>query len=139
MAQHRDGDLADIFDGDREAAVHGSDGFAAVDQKLAGPHAGKIIVIDEIHTPDSSRYWYADDYESRISREEEPRSLDKEYVRRWYAAQGYIGDGPPPPMTDEVRVEAAKRYIEAYELITGTGFTGDASDPVPRIKKNLGL
>ena len=58
---------------------------------------GRILFIDEIHTPDSSRYWYAEDYERRIARGEEPRSLDKEYVRRHFAAMGYTGEGTPPP------------------------------------------
>jgi len=122
-----------------------SRGLILVDTKyelgraLSGPHRGRIVVIDEIHTPDSSRYWFADDYAARLDAAEEPRSLDKEYVRRWYAAQGYTGDGPPFPMTDEVRVEAARRYIEAYELITGTPFSGDTADPEPRIRSHLGL
>jgi hypothetical protein len=60
---------------------------------------GQVIVIDEIHTPDSSRYWYADDYEARLAAGAEPRSLDKEYVRRYLAEEaGYRGDGPPPPL-----------------------------------------
>jgi phosphoribosylaminoimidazole-succinocarboxamide synthase len=100
---------------------------------------GKIVVIDEIHTPDSSRYWYADDYEKRLAAGEEPRALDKEYVRRWYAAKGYTGDGAPPPLEDEVRVEAAKRYIAAYELVTGRAFEADTGEPIARIKRNLGI
>jgi phosphoribosylaminoimidazole-succinocarboxamide synthase len=116
-------------------------GLILVDTKYEFGRArdGKILVIDEIHTPDSSRYWHADDYEARLARGEEPRGLDKEYVRRWYAEQGYTGDGPPPPIADDVKVEAAKRYIAAYELVSGKSFTGDLSDPLPRIRKNLGL
>ena len=64
---------------------------------------GTLCFIDEIHTPDSSRYWYADDYEERFARGEEPRGLDKEYVRRTLADQGFKGDGTPPPLTEEVR------------------------------------
>src|SRR5205807_7145898 len=100
---------------------------------------GTIVVIDEIHTPDSSRYWYADDYQARLDAGEEPRALDKEYVRRWYAAQGYTGDGAPPPLADEVRVEAARRYIAACELITGRPFEGNTEEPIARIKRNLGI
>ncbi|HEY4186060.1 MAG TPA: phosphoribosylaminoimidazolesuccinocarboxamide synthase [Polyangia bacterium] len=99
---------------------------------------GKLCFIDEIHTPDSSRYWYADDYQSRFDQGLEPRGLDKEYVRRTLAEQGYKGDGPPPPLTDEVRVEAARRYIEVCELITGRPFTPDLAEPIARIRKNLG-
>ncbi|HVK72540.1 MAG TPA: phosphoribosylaminoimidazolesuccinocarboxamide synthase [Kofleriaceae bacterium] len=100
---------------------------------------GTVCVIDEIHTPDSSRYWYADDYEARLARGEEPRSLDKEYVRRWLAEQArYTGDGPPPQLPDDVRVEAAKRYIQSYELITGKEFEPVTGDPVKRIGLAVG-
>ena len=106
---------------------------------LHGENKGRIVVIDEIHTSDSSRYWHADDYAERLSAGEEPRGLDKEYVRRWYAAQGYTGEGPPPPLTDEVRIEAAKRYIAAYELLTGNAFVADLEEPIARISRNLGI
>ena len=100
---------------------------------------GSIVVIDEIHTPDSSRYWYADDYEQRLSRREEPRSLDKEYVRRWLANEAkWTGDGPPPEMPAEVRVEAARRYIASYEIVTGKTFVPDTREPVSRIAAALG-
>jgi phosphoribosylaminoimidazole-succinocarboxamide synthase len=69
-----------------------------------------------------------------------PRSLDKDYVRRWMVdTHGYRGDGPPPPIPDDVRVEAARRYIEIYEQITGRPFVPDTSDPARRIAINLGL
>jgi len=101
---------------------------------------GRLVVIDEIHTPDSSRYWYADDYEARLERGEEPRGLDKEYVRRWLVTErNYRGEGPPPPLTDEVRVEAAARYIATFELLTGRTFVPDTDDPLPRIRRNLGI
>jgi phosphoribosylaminoimidazole-succinocarboxamide synthase len=99
---------------------------------------GTLCFIDEIHTPDSSRYWYADDYEARFGRGEEPRGLDKEYVRRTLAEQGYRGDGPPPPLAAEVRCEAARRYIALYELITGNAFVPDTAEPMGRIRRNLG-
>lgn len=101
--------------------------------------AGEIVVIDEIHTPDSSRYWYAEDYEERLREGAEPRSLDKEYVRRYLAETAkYAGDGPPPPLPDEVRVEAARRYIKSYELVTGRAFAPVTGDPVARIAAALG-
>jgi phosphoribosylaminoimidazole-succinocarboxamide synthase len=97
-----------------------------------------LVVIDEIHTPDSSRYWYAADYEARLAKGEEPRSLDKEYVRRWLANEAkWTGDGPPPVMPPEVRCEAARRYIASYELVTGTTFEPDTQEPVARIAKAL--
>lgn len=101
--------------------------------------AGNLVVIDEIHTPDSSRYWHADDYEERLARGEEPRSLDKEYVRRWLAGEAkWNGDGPPPVMPDEVRIEAARRYIKSYEIVTGKTFQPDTREPVARIAAALG-
>jgi len=100
---------------------------------------GTITVIDEIHTPDSSRYWYADDYEARLAKGEEPRSLDKEYVRRWLANDAkWTGDGPPPVMPAEIRCEAARRYIASYELVTGQTFAPDTREPIARIAAALG-
>ena len=102
---------------------------------------GTLLVIDEIHTPDSSRYWYADDYQKRLGAGQEPRSLDKEFVRRWLAEErGYRGDGDPPAIPDQVRVEAAARYIEIYQLVTGQTFQPDCSpDPAARVARNLGV
>jgi phosphoribosylaminoimidazole-succinocarboxamide synthase len=100
---------------------------------------GKIVVIDEIHTPDSSRFWFQRSYEERFAKGEEPESFDKEYVRRYLAKLGFKGDGPVPPIPDDVRVEATRRYVEAYETITGEAFTPDLSDPGPRLRKNLGV
>jgi phosphoribosylaminoimidazole-succinocarboxamide synthase len=100
---------------------------------------GALCFIDEVHTPDSSRFWYADDYEARFARGDEPRGLDKEYVRRTLADQGYRGDGPAPKLTDEVRMEAARRYIQVCELITGRPFVPNTEDPTARIRRNLKL
>jgi phosphoribosylaminoimidazole-succinocarboxamide synthase len=100
---------------------------------------GEVVVADEIHTPDSSRYWYRDTYEQAMSQGRDPQALDKEYVRRWLADQDYLGDGEPPALTDEVRCEAARRYIEAYERITGTDFVPDLEPAEARIRRNLGL
>jgi len=100
---------------------------------------GTLVLIDEIHTPDSSRYWHADDYEVRRARGEEPRSLDKEFVRRWLAdVAKWTGDGPPPVMPDDIRLEAAKRYIASYELVTGRAFVPDTREPIARIATALG-
>jgi phosphoribosylaminoimidazole-succinocarboxamide synthase len=118
-----------------------SRGLILVDTKYElglGPD-GKIVVIDEIHTPDSSRYWYVDGYEKAMSRGEAPPAIDKEYVRLWLGEQGYKGDGPPPELPVEVRCEAARRYIEVFEQVTGRAFDPDTSEPKPRIERNLGL
>jgi phosphoribosylaminoimidazole-succinocarboxamide synthase len=98
---------------------------------------GRVIVIDEIHTPDSSRFWHAETYESRFEQGLDPEPLDKDFVRRFYTEQGYRGDGEPMPLPDDVRVGAALRYIEAFERITGQPFVPDEAPPIERIRKNL--
>ncbi|MCD6109255.1 phosphoribosylaminoimidazolesuccinocarboxamide synthase [bacterium] len=98
---------------------------------------GEIILIDEIHTPDSSRFWFADEYQKRFEAGETQKKIDKEYVREWLADQGFIGEGEVPEVPDEIRIEASRRYIEAYELITGQKFMAEVGDPLPRIEKNL--
>ncbi|MDQ3365527.1 MAG: phosphoribosylaminoimidazolesuccinocarboxamide synthase [Myxococcota bacterium] len=130
---------ATLFDaGQRHAAARGLI-LADTKYEMGIAKDGTLTVIDEIHTPDSSRYWYADDYEERLARGEEPRSLDKEYVRRWLANEAkWSGDGPPPVMPDEVRLEAARRYIASYELVTGRSFVPDPREPVARIAVALG-
>jgi phosphoribosylaminoimidazole-succinocarboxamide synthase len=100
---------------------------------------GQVVVIDEIHTPDSSRYWFQETYPARFAANEEPESFDKEYVRRWLASVDYKGDGPPPPIPDDIRVEAARRYVQAYEQITGTAFVPNEDEPQARMRRNLGL
>jgi phosphoribosylaminoimidazole-succinocarboxamide synthase len=100
---------------------------------------GKLVVIDEIHTPDSSRFWQKETYDERMKAAQDPDPLDKDFVRRWFISQGYKGEGTPPAMTDDVRVGAAERYIAAYEQITGKTFTPDPAPPLPRIRRNLGI
>ncbi len=98
-------------------------GLIFVDTKYElGRLNGEIVVSDEVNTPDSSRYWYTDTYQELFDQGGDQRKLDKEYVREWLAAQGFRGDGEAPVLTDEVRVEAAKRYIKAYEIVTGQEF-----------------
>jgi phosphoribosylaminoimidazole-succinocarboxamide synthase len=118
-----------------------SRGLILVDTKyeLGLDGAGELAVVDEIHTPDSSRYWYRDTYEQALSQQRDPQTLDKEYVRRWLVEHGYRGEGPPPTLPDDVRCEASRRYIEAYERITGSAFEPDLDPPAERIRANLGL
>jgi phosphoribosylaminoimidazole-succinocarboxamide synthase len=98
---------------------------------------GEIILIDEIHTPDSSRFWYQNTYEERFSSGLDPESFDKEYVRRFLAAQGFRGDGAIPAIPDEIKVEAMRRYIEAVERITGQPFVPNVEEPNARMARNL--
>jgi phosphoribosylaminoimidazole-succinocarboxamide synthase len=119
-----------------------SRGLILADTKyeLGLDESGMLVVADEIHTPDSSRYWYKDGYAQALSEGGDPKALDKEYVRRWLVSErGYRGEGPPPPLPDEVRCEAARRYVEAYERVTGQGFVVDVEPPEPRIRRNLGI
>jgi phosphoribosylaminoimidazole-succinocarboxamide synthase len=100
---------------------------------------GRIVVMDEIHTPDSSRFWFASSYEEQMARGEDPKSFDKEYLRRWLAGEGFLGDGPIPHIPDEIRIEAARRYIEACDTIRGSAFEPNLEPPLERMRKNLNL
>lgn len=113
-------------------------GLIFVDTKYEiGRYNGELIVTDEINTPDSSRYWFSDTYEELFAARKEQRKLDKEYVRQWLAQQGFLGDGPLPALSDEVRIEAAKRYINAYELISGQEFVISDEPVLQRIEKAM--
>lgn len=83
---------------------------------------GSVLLIDEIHTPDSSRYWRADSYLERMEGGEEPENFDKEFIRLEYAARGYRGEGTPPLMSPELWAAASQRYIRIYEMLTGVSF-----------------
>ena len=98
------------------------------------------MLMDEIHTPDSSRYFYADGYEERLAKGEHQRQLSKEFVREWLMAGGFQGrEGQQvPEMTPEVVAGITERYIELYEHITGEPFKKDESQDIPaRICKNI--
>ncbi len=83
---------------------------------------GDVMLIDEIHTPDSSRFWLKGTYTQRFEAGEEPENFDKELVRLWYAHKGYAGDGEPPAMSQELIVAASQRYQSVYERLTGQPF-----------------
>jgi phosphoribosylaminoimidazole-succinocarboxamide synthase len=100
---------------------------------------GRIVVIDEIHTPDSSRFWFANTYAERFAAGEQPESFDKEYLRRWLKDRGFAGEGPIPTIPDTVKVEAVKRYIEAIETISGQEFVPNLEEPQARMRRNLGV
>ncbi len=116
-------------------------GLILVDTKYEfGRRDGKVILIDEVHTPDSSRYFYADTYEERFEKGEPQRQLSKEFVRQWLIENGFMGkEGQQvPEMTDEFCRQVSERYIELYEHITGRKFEpADASDLTARIEKNV--
>jgi phosphoribosylaminoimidazole-succinocarboxamide synthase len=101
---------------------------------------GKIVLIDEIHTPDSSRYFYANGYEERQKKQESQKQLSKEFVRQWLISEGFQGlkGQKVPVMSDEYIMTVSDRYIELYENITGEKFVkADISDIQSRIEKNV--
>jgi phosphoribosylaminoimidazole-succinocarboxamide synthase len=83
---------------------------------------GGLILVDEIHTPDSSRYWYAESYKETFRSGGDPRQLDKEFFRKWLLDRGFKGDGPAPEIPEDVREEVSRRYIEAFEAVLGEKF-----------------
>jgi phosphoribosylaminoimidazole-succinocarboxamide synthase len=83
---------------------------------------GRIALIDEVHTPDSSRFWVAESYQGRVTAGQEPENFDKEFLRLWYAERGYRGDGEPPQATEDLIAQVSRRYIACYERLTGQAF-----------------
>jgi phosphoribosylaminoimidazole-succinocarboxamide synthase len=116
-------------------------GLILVDTKYEfGIHNGKVVLMDEIHTPDSSRYFYADGYEERQRTGERQRQLSKEFVREWLMANGFQGKKGQsmPIMPDQFVEEVSNRYIELYELVTGMPFVRENdTDMLERIEKNI--
>ncbi len=98
---------------------------------------GTPMLIDELHTPDSSRFWVAESYPGRLAADEEPESLDKEVIRRALADAGYRGDGAPPALDGAVWEATAARYIDAYERLTGTPFEPGSYPVEPRLTANV--
>ena len=116
-------------------------GLILVDTKYEfGKRDGKIYLIDEIHTPDSSRYFYSDGYEERLAKGEQQKQLSKEFVRQWLIENGFQGQTgrKVPAMTDEYVHQVSDRYIELYENITGEKFLkADTANLMQRIEKNV--
>lgn len=125
----------------RGTEIAASKGLILVDTKYEfGKRDGKVILIDEIHTPDSSRYFYADGYEERFAKGEAQRQLSKEFVRRWLIDHDFMGKvgQQVPEMTDEYCDSVSKRYIELYEHIVGEKFEPAAdTDIAARIERNV--
>lgn len=102
-------------------------GLILVDTKYEfGLLNGRVVLVDEIHTLDSSRFWVAESYPGRLSRDEPPEMLDKEPVRQWLLAQGYMGEGEIPAFTEEKIIELARHYTSSFERLVGEAF-------VPRV------
>lgn len=126
----------------RGTKIAASRGLILVDTKyeFGKTKDGKIVLIDEIHTPDSSRYFYVDGYQQRQDKGEHQKQLSKEFVRQWLIQNGFQGlEGQKvPQMSDEYVQSVSERYIELYENITGEKFIkADVSDIKKRIEKNV--
>jgi phosphoribosylaminoimidazole-succinocarboxamide synthase len=140
---------AEAFDEAREVALRlfarGSEcarerGLILVDTKyeLGRDQADTLTLIDEVHTPDSSRYWIEGEYQSRFARGEAQAMLDKENLRGWLIEEhGFSGQGTPPPLSDEIRVTLALRYLEAHRQMTGEALDLEPGDVAARIRRNL--
>jgi phosphoribosylaminoimidazole-succinocarboxamide synthase len=138
---------ADVYAQIEQAALalfqRGSDicakgGLTLVDTKYEfGDHAGELTLIDEIHTPDSSRFWLNDASRDGTKTQSEPVNFDKEFIRLWYAERGYRGEGEPPAMSDELIGQASARYIAAYEKIAGENFARGEYPVNERIARSL--
>jgi phosphoribosylaminoimidazole-succinocarboxamide synthase len=104
-------------------------GLILVDTKyeMGRNSRGQIAIADEIHTPDSSRYWIQATYQERHARGDEPESLDKEFLRLWLREKG-ISDDNIPPLDDDIRVQVAERYVDLFERVTGTVFEPDLGE-----------
>ena len=126
---------------ERGSAMASDRGLILVDTKYEfGKRNGEIMLMDEIHTPDSSRYFYAEGYEERLSRGERQKQLSKEFVREWLMSCGFQGrEGEKvPEMTPEVVNGISYRYIELYEHVTGQKFApAQSCDALGRIEKNI--
>jgi phosphoribosylaminoimidazole-succinocarboxamide synthase len=134
------GKALELFEfGQKKAAENG---MILVDTKyeMGKDEDGNILLIDEIHTPDSSRYWIADSYEDRISKSKEPQNIDKEFLRLWFVDNcDPYNDKDLPPAPDELVIELSSRYIYLYETITGSvfPFPNKGKSVTERIKENL--
>ncbi|MCX6817172.1 MAG: phosphoribosylaminoimidazolesuccinocarboxamide synthase [Candidatus Beckwithbacteria bacterium] len=115
-------------------------GLILVDTKYEfGDDKGKLTLIDEIHTPDSSRFWIKKSYEKRMKKGLEPENFDKEFFRLWYNQRNYYGDGQPPKMPAAFKQKISQRYQQIYEKITGEKLVRAKGDISMRIKNNLAI
>jgi len=115
-------------------------GLILVDTKYEfGVLDGKLMLVDEVHTPDSSRFWFSDTYAALFEAGASQRKLDKEYLRQWLMDRGFMGNGAAPEIPDEVRIETAWKYVQAYERITGEPFFPQDTDPEAEKRKILSI
>lgn len=122
----------------RGSEICDSAGIILADTKYEfGMRNGKLVLIDEVHTPDSSRFWMKSTYNERLEKGQEPESYDKEPLRIWFKEHGYSGEGEPPIMPDEFLATMSQLYQGIYEKITGKEFEGFEYPIEERIKENI--
>ena len=122
----------------RGEEIASKQGLILVDTKYEfGMIDGELVVIDEIHTADSSRYWVADEYEARYAAGESQRMLDKENIRQWLIGEGYQGDGEPPLIPDDVRLDLAETYANLHERLLGRPFDVPTEDALESLYATL--
>lgn len=116
-------------------------GLILVDTKYEfGDYNGELTLIDEVHTPDSSRFFYADSYKENFEKEYKQKQLSKEFLREWLMDKNFQGEEfqSVPALDDEIRIDVAMRYIELYEIITGREFVAEIGKPIEkRIEENI--
>jgi phosphoribosylaminoimidazole-succinocarboxamide synthase len=113
-------------------------GMILVDTKYEfGLIDGRLALIDEVHTPDSSRFWVAGTYEQRRAAGQEPEQMDKEILRQWLVGQGYRGEGDAPQMPPDFLAHVAERYVGIYERLTGLTFEPGEQPVLPRLQRAL--
>ena len=124
----------------RGEALAAAKGLILVDTKYEfGVIDGELVVIDEIHTADSSRYWVAEDYQARFEAAEPQRMLDKENIRQWLIGQGYKGDGEPPHIPGDVRLDLAEVYANLHERLLGRPFVVPTEPVAKTLYEALGV
>jgi phosphoribosylaminoimidazole-succinocarboxamide synthase len=125
---------------ERGEALAAEQGLILVDTKYEmGTIDGELVIIDEIHTADSSRYWESDSFAERFAAGQPQKMLDKENIRQWLIAQGYMGDGPIPHFPDDVRLDLAEVYTTLHSRLLGRPFVPPAEDVTATLYASLGL
>jgi phosphoribosylaminoimidazole-succinocarboxamide synthase len=129
----------ELFRRGQETAA--GNGLILVDTKyeMGIDQDGNLLLVDELHTPDSSRYWIAETYEERFLRNQEPENIDKEFLRLWFVQNcDPYGEASLPPAPEELVVELSSRYMRLFEMITGSTFVPPTDEPVlKRLRRNL--
>lgn len=123
----------------RGTEIAAGNGLILVDTKyeFGIDKEGRLVLVDEVHTPDSSRYWYADTYQELFEAGKDQRKVDKEFLRQWLMERGFMGNGEAPEIPDEMRLEVAQKYINAFETVTGGVFEPESLSPEDELKAIL--